>query len=486
MRSIFNVRTLALSTAALLAFAVGCSREAPVNPGSTLSPATDILPDQLSGPLGSRAYCDGGLQAVAQAAPGVPQPNDLVNNTTVYNTDFVVAGVGGLRDVGSATMALSGVSGSVALAYLYWNGPTDSVDPTANANVMFGGFAISGTNIGFSNDNCWSYDNSQAYRADVTSIVSAGGNGNYALAGFGAGTVNTNGASLVVFFNDGNPSNNRDVVLFEGNDSNQPNVYDADGWNVTLSGINYASGTANIQLHVADGQNFGFGDDAEILLNGLTLEPAGQIFAGNSVPSANNGPQNNGSLWDIRSWDITSFLTPGPNSLTLYSGSVYDCLGLVVALVDLPAGAAPGLDAFFTGGGSIAVGDASATFGFNAGPRYQGGPLEGQLEYNDHGAKKRVHGSTVETLVVNDDCVDFTGACSVNNQSGYTYEVVACDVAEPGTGMDTFAITVWDAGGAVVCQASGTLAGGNVQKHALTNGTAGNVHVPVISDAAGN
>ena len=37
----------------------------------------------------------------------------------------------------------------------------------------------------------------------------------------------------------------------------------------------------------------------------------------------------------------TSFLAPGPNTLSLTTGQVSDCLGLVVALVDLPAGAAP-------------------------------------------------------------------------------------------------------------------------------------------------
>ena len=222
-------------------------------------------------------------------------------------------------------------------AYLYWHGPTNSTNPLANANILLNGFPVTGTNIGFSDDNCWGgFTNSQAYRADVTSIVS--GNGLYGISGHGIGSVNTNGASLVVFFNDGTFANDRDVVMFDGNDSNINNVFDAPGWNVTLPGIIYTSGTAAMQLHVADGQTFT--DDA-LVLNALTLVPTGAIFDGNTVPGVNNGPTNNGNLWDIRTFNVTSFLTPGPNTLSLTTGVASDCLGLVVALVDLPAGAAP-------------------------------------------------------------------------------------------------------------------------------------------------
>ena len=58
------------------------------------------------------------------------------------------------------------------------------------------------------------------------------------------------------FFDDGDDSNNRDVVLFHGNDSNIANPFDADGWDVTLPGINYDTGAARMELHVSDGQTF--------------------------------------------------------------------------------------------------------------------------------------------------------------------------------------------------------------------------------------
>jgi hypothetical protein len=287
---------------------------------------------------GSRAFCEGDKPLKSSGVSASPK-SDVIPFMTVYRTDFVVAGFGGMRNTGLGDITLAGVTGPITEAYLYWNGPTNSLDPSANANVLVNGTPVTGTNIGFSNDNCWGYDNSQAYRADVTALVQATGNGVYALTGFGAGPdINTNGASLIVFFDDGDETNDRDAVIFDGNDSNIDNPYDLLGWNVTLAGIEYESGTANMQLHVADGQEWL--DDA-LMLNSLVLDPGPHIFEGNTVPSYNNGPIDNGNLWDIKNFDVTSFLTPGPNTLSLYTGILDDCLGLVVAIIDLPAGAAP-------------------------------------------------------------------------------------------------------------------------------------------------
>lgn len=100
---------------------------------------------------------------------------------TIFDTNFVTSDIG-LRDVGAGSLTVSGVTGPVTDALLFWHGPTNSTDPAANANVNFNGTAITGTNIGFSQDNFWNSANSQAYRADVTSLVS--GNGTYALSNF--------------------------------------------------------------------------------------------------------------------------------------------------------------------------------------------------------------------------------------------------------------------------------------------------------------
>lgn len=334
-----NVRSLAFFAICVLAGAVfltiGCNKRSDVK-----APLEDTQSDNPS-LQGSKAFCNTTASGTARMSTSA---RSVTLNTTVYNTDFISAGVSGLRNVGAGAIALSGVSGTVTKAYLYWHGVTNSTTD-AGSSITVNGTPVSGTHLGYSHDNCWDYNNSQAYRADVTSLVTATGNGDYALSGFG--TLNPNGASLIVFFNDGDATNNRDVVIFEGNDSNQsfagidgnPNApADPAGWDITLAGINYTSGTANVQMHVSDGQEF---TDGEITVNDVVLVPTGPIFQGTTVPQAAGGSDLNGRLWDIRSFDVTSFLTVGPNDLHVVTQTVSDCLGLIVALVDLPAGAAP-------------------------------------------------------------------------------------------------------------------------------------------------
>ncbi|MBS3919130.1 MAG: PEP-CTERM sorting domain-containing protein [Deltaproteobacteria bacterium] len=263
---------------------------------------------------------------------------DLVPFETVFGTDYTSAGYGGMRGLGTGTISLAGVSGPVDSALLYWHGPSNDTALSANQNVTFNGTNITGTPLGISDDNCWGYTCSQAYRANVTSLVL--GNGIYSLSNFykpGPPIVDINGVSLMAFFQDGDTNNNRDIVIFNGNDSNIDNAYDAPGWNITLSGINYTSGNAFLEMHVGDGQTF---TDNALILNGLTLVPTGPIFQGASVPGGLGGPSN-GFLWDIIRFDITSFLSPGLNNLNLTTGVTSDCLSGVVAVIDLPAGAAP-------------------------------------------------------------------------------------------------------------------------------------------------
>lgn len=263
--------------------------------------------------------------------------NILSYSETVFNTNFVTSDIG-LRDVGAGNLTVSGVTGTVTRSLLFWHGPTNSTDPNVNANVNVDGAPVTGTNIGFSQDNFWASLNSQAYRADVTSLVT--GNGTVALSNFQKPDAKINGAGLFTFFDTGLSTGKRDVVLFEGNDSNFASSYDPAGWDFTLTGINYTSGSAFLTLYVSDGQNFGPADDGTIEVNGTPLASGG-IFQGVS-PRAPGAGVSNGSLTDIETFDITSFLTPGPNSLhvTLNAG-FEDALSAVVAAVDLPAGAAP-------------------------------------------------------------------------------------------------------------------------------------------------
>jgi hypothetical protein len=309
----------------------------------------------------------------AATPPHQAAATTLGSKMVVYNTDYASFGVGGMRGNGAGTIAVSGVSGKVTKALLYWAGPTNSTDPTVNATVTFAGSSITGTNIGFSYDNSWGFTNSQAYRADVTSLVSAGPT-SYALSNFRKANAEINGASLLVFFDDGDASNNRDIVVVDGNDSNGPNgpsTFDPAGWSASVSGVKYSAGAAKLEFHVSDGQagSVAF-NDAPVIYNGDTASPIaspdanGEIFRGDSVP---NGVGTcdpfacNGGLWDIKSFDISSWLASGSNDITITTDYLQDFLSLVALVVNIPAndadlsasiGAAP---ATVAPGGTVSV-----------------------------------------------------------------------------------------------------------------------------------
>ena len=277
------------------------------------------------------------ITAITLLTATAASANKLTYYTTIFNTNYATADLG-LRDVGAGTLPVSGISGSVTDALLYWHGPTNSTDPNVNANVNFNGTNITGTNIGFSSDNFWGALNSQAYRANVTSLVT--GNGNYSLSNFQKADAQVNGASLFTFYNSGLSTGKRDVVIFNGNDSNFAFQTDPAGWNFTLSGINYSGGSAFLTMYVSDGQDFGPNDDGTLRVNGVSLATGG-IFQGSSSRAPGAGVSN-GSLTDLEQFDITSFLTPGMNSLNITLDAGFDdALSAVVAAVDLPAGAAP-------------------------------------------------------------------------------------------------------------------------------------------------
>lgn len=273
--------------------------------------------------------------AVAGALAFNASANSLTAGPVVSGTDFGVFGVSGLRGTGAGTINVSGVTGTVTRAILVWHGvATTATALTRSATVN--STTVQGANIGLSDNNCWSQASSQAFQADVTALVT--GNGAYNLTGLlTSGTFDPNGASLLVYYNDGNNTNNRDIAVFWGNDSNIANSFDPAGWQATLSGINYSGGAANLTMIVSDGQTF---PDA-LTASTINATPISlPDFAGNTLPVAPGGTGTNGGLWDHYTAPVASYLTPGPNTLTF--GATFgngDCLSLIGAVFDLPVGA---------------------------------------------------------------------------------------------------------------------------------------------------
>jgi len=123
-----------------------------------------------------------------------------------------------------------------------------------------------------------------------------------------------------------------------------------------------------------------------------------------------------------------------------------------------------------TGGGWINRPDgAKATFGVSGGINKRGG-FRGQLSYEDHAQKGKrddvkVKGTGVTAYSALDAVTRrIEGTARMNGQGGFTYRVDVSDNGEPGRN-DVFAISLWNASGALVYSASGTLRGGNIQLH---------------------
>lgn len=284
----------------------------------------------------------GQLACLAVLVSAAGQTAPLVLKRTINRTNAVQSGVSAVGTAGSGAISVAGVSGTVTNAYLYWHGFNNSGAGAVydNAGITFNGNAVTGTSQGDASTNCWGSGSSRAFEADVTSLVS--GNGTYSLSGLAsAAGYRANGASLVVFFNDGNVANDRDYVIYAGNDSviaDGSFPADAAGWAASLSAIDYQGGAVRASVHVADGQSFSDGPlTFSTAAGSTTINDTSALYDGNSLPNAGAEGYN-----DVHTFDVTAaFGAAGPKTLTLAGAAGGDCLALNTLVVDLPAGAAP-------------------------------------------------------------------------------------------------------------------------------------------------
>jgi hypothetical protein len=115
-----------------------------------------------------------------------------------------------------------------------------------------------------------------------------------------------------------------------------------------------------------------------------------------------------------------------------------------------------------TGGGFIVpVSGAKQSFGVVAGAK--GAGFFGHTLFVDHGTGQQVQGTIDTYTPIGSTSAIWSGQAIVNGQPSGTYQVRTNDVGEPGTGSDTFSITV--AGASPAISATGTLSGGNIQQH---------------------
>jgi len=121
---------------------------------------------------------------------------------------------------------------------------------------------------------------------------------------------------------------------------------------------------------------------------------------------------------------------------------------------------------FVTGGGWIDGHGDKANFAAAGGIR---NGYWGHLQYHDHGDGTTVKGTGVTaytTPPLFPRVRHIEGTAEMNGQSGYRYSVDVDDEAEPGRDADSFAISVFPAGGGPAAYSNGgMLRGGNIQLH---------------------
>lgn len=175
-----------------------------------------------------------GTLAIIMVAGGISDATPLALNPALdlqgQGLSVAEAGVG-LQNLGSGTATLTvGIGGPVQKAFLYWAGrelagcPQGScfdppnVPPFGDQKLKFDGTPITGTIVGREDD----VNSNIAYRADVTSIVSAKGTGNKSFSikdGDVADNLDSlNGAGLLVLYTDPAETNFFRVIVAEGLD----------------------------------------------------------------------------------------------------------------------------------------------------------------------------------------------------------------------------------------------------------------------------
>jgi len=237
------------------------------------------------------------------------------------------------RDHGSISINAVPAGASVGRAVLVWGVLYNGDVPPGT--ITFQGHPVS-ADVGASPSGnlCWSDSGTIGYAADVTDYVT--GNGTYDITNPVQGEVRpdsdpygtlpfTNGASLIVLYNDGGSHNQ--VLSDFSYDTNT----DADqGIHRSFSGIHSVGGPASLTLVGSDGQTNG-GED--FTFTGATSVSYPDTFDG-SDPL--DGPGLTiGNLWDTDIFDVGSLLPAGQETFAVDHEYSADCVGVGAAVLQV-------------------------------------------------------------------------------------------------------------------------------------------------------
>lgn len=243
--------------------------------------------------------------AVARADGDEALGLTLIETGTGYGLASAGVGLSGRREMPSMSMAIP--SGTLALrgvpagaevrrAYLYWAIFGTPDDPT----VTLDGTSVTGAVIGRGADTCWGMDgrdylfgaSNAVYRADVTALVSA--NGDFQIAGFPSfgPTSDTQGAALVVVYDDPSRDDQGTIVIRDGAAVLRRGAL----LDVTFAELGRVTATDGF-LHV------GAGDAQQLYVDGLMSISARPISPPDGVQYYAG---RDGSYWDSLNYDLST------------------------------------------------------------------------------------------------------------------------------------------------------------------------------------
>ena len=268
--------------------------------------------------------CDAALAGCTDARNGVGDPNMLDNNDwQLFPLDQ--AGLG----TNSSTSSLYLPGGAqVAFAKLYWSGQTpDEGQPLNQASIRQPG-SEAWTPIEATHIDYGKFDNYQA-SADVTELVRAGGDGQWAVGGVsfmpstgGAENGYYAGWALVVVYEDASLTPGR-VLVLDGMDAIPTDVT-----YVNIGGL--ASSEANVGAVAWEGDFSAIGDDASLEGTALVRDRAGST-ADNAFRSLADGSSWVNSFGvDVGTFGAVPFAGPRSPFLVGVGGDDYSLGALTV------------------------------------------------------------------------------------------------------------------------------------------------------------
>lgn len=256
--------------------------------------------------------------------------------------DYVVGGTSTRTTATAGTQTGDPVSvsvnwpGQVKAAFLNWNYLSYDGAMTGDNVVTLNGTSVTADWTSISNDGdlCWGRDNTAAYTADVTAIVSAAGPGSFDVSGALDDAANGRlgeGVSLLVVFEDQSDyTEQRAVHVYEGMTIANGDAEDASGlmsnWLTA-----YPGGDAHFFVNALDGQET---YEEDFYVNGTNVSGLvnGTAGAGNAW-RGQIGPGPGGGLtvqYDQADDDVSAWMTAGDTALRfgtqLVTGN-YDCIG---------------------------------------------------------------------------------------------------------------------------------------------------------------